>query len=259
MSLISYPLAKITPAQVLRSFSVQQCVVLRGALPREIVTTAARTFRKLMEDEQLLLEYPFDPDRRLGYTPPGVESLQRDQTNRDWNRAMFDFSPTLYFDQPSIVALYRQTERVCEQVIKLLAEEQETPLATLPRGEHTLRTAQYLVHDTTQTDVLFPEHRDFSLLTAFIGSDEPGLEVRVGESWEPAEIRVTDVLVGIGTPFTQFHPDLTALWHRVMGGADRRLSSFLFFDLREDVVLPKTGEMYGDMMARVLKKVRTHA
>lgn len=247
---------ELNPAYAASAFSSQQCIVLRNAIDAETARSAFKAFGKLMEDTGLLRQHPFDPSTRLGYTPPGIETTQRDPGNRDWNRAMFDFSPALSLGEPSVAALYGEAVGACELVLACLDEAYGTCLLRAPQGGHTLRTAQYLLNGTSSEEVLFPRHRDFSLLTAFIGSGSEGLEVEADGEWQAAELEYGDVLIGAGTPLGQFHLRLKPLWHRVVGGTDHRLSSFLFFELREDVVLPKTKERYGDMLARVLKSVR---
>lgn len=259
MYLQSHALRSLTAADVASAYEHQQCVVLRKSIDAQAVQNAFKALERLMRDPKKLSEYPFDPYTRLGYTPPGVETLQRDSENRDWNRAMFDFSTALSFNEAPITTLYREAVRACEIVLARLDEAYGTQLARLPKGGHTLRSAQYLLGDTDSKSILFPRHRDFSLLTAFIGSDASGLEVEVDEEWHPANLEYGDLLIGAGTPLTQFDARLRPLWHRVVGGTDYRLSSFLFFDLRADVTLPKSQELYGDMLTRVLKSVRVGA
>lgn len=259
MHLQSYAPAALTASAVGTAFNEQQCVVLRGAIDIAVAHDAFAAFSTLMRDEERLRQFPFDEKRKLGYTPPGIETLQRGSKKPDMNRAMFDFDPNLTLGEPSIAALYEETARAVRLVLSRLDEYAGTRLQDLPEGGHTLRTAQYLRKGTTPSDVLFPPHLDFSLLTGFIGCGTPGLEVYVNDAWHSAELDFGDVLVGIGTPLAQFHQELRPLRHRIVGGADYRLSSFLFFDLGYDVVLPRTGECYGDMLQRVLKSIRVDA
>lgn len=256
MHLQAFTMNELTPSIVASSFENQQCLILRQAINKDCARAAFAAFANLMQDKERLRCYPFDQFTRLGYTPPGIETLQRDSKNRDWNRAMFDFNLGLTLDEPAIADLYLEATQLCHHALTLLDDHIGTEFAKIPKGGHTLRTAQYLLSDQSKDDVLFPPHLDFSLLTVFIGSGTPGLEVKFDEQWHDPELEYGDVLIGIGTPMTKFPIDFSALWHRIVGGADRRLSSFLFYDLRDDIVLPSTGERYGDMLKRLLKTVR---
>lgn len=258
MFIESYPL-KLTPEHVHTTLRHQHGLILRDVINPGIARAGHASLKELISDREFLQEHPYDPETRLGYTAPGVEALQRDPTHPDQNRAMFDFRSGDSFRNEPIAALYEAAVRSCRLILGHLGCAYSQPLTVLPEGKHTLRTAQYLRKGTTSVDVLFPRHRDFSLLTAFIGFDVAGLEAEVSGNWRPVELGYGDVLVGVGTPLTQFYPDLQPLWHRIVGGMDYRLSAFLFFELGDEVVLPKTQEQYGMMLRRVLGDIRVAA
>lgn len=244
-------------SSVTKDFEEQHCVIFREGVNTQTAHDAFSFMGRAMTDRDLLRRHPFDAERRLGYIPPGIESLQGTPHTRNWNRHMFDCGPELHFGEPSVRALYFAAAEACRFTLSLLDQSSAFKLRKLPEGEHRLRTAQYLLDCTRESDILFDEHRDFSLLTAFIGNGQPGLEIRIGDDWCPVELGYGDVLIGAGTPLRQFRPELKPLYHRIVGGTHFRLSSFLFFELQEEVILPKTGERYGDMMSRILKE--THA
>lgn len=253
---MSCALGDLTPWRVRDAFEHQQGIIVRGAFYRKSVQNAHSALSCFFSDEEELKKHPYDDQSRLGYTPPGIENIQHDPEHPDENRAMFDFGPELPFVERSITGLRFQAVRICKRILDLLDEAYGTRFAHLPEGEHRLRAAQYLREGTTSGDVLFPRHRDFSLLTAFIGSGEEGLEVEVKGEWHPVHLEYGDVLVGAGTPLKQFHPSAKALLHRIVGGKDHRLSSFLFYELRSDVLLPQTLETYGDMLDRIMTSIR---
>lgn len=256
MELMSCALGDLTPWRVRDAFEHQQGIIVRGAFYQKSVQNAHGALSRFFSDDEELKKHPYDDQSRLGYTPPGIENIQHDPEHPDENRAMFDFGPELPFVDRSITGLRFQAVRICKRILDLLDEAYGTRFAHLPEGEHRLRAAQYLREGTTSEDVLFPRHRDFSLLTAFVGSGEEGLEVEVKGEWHPVHLEYGDVLVGAGTPLRQFHPSAKALWHRIVGGKDRRLSSFLFYELRSDVRLPQTLETYGDMLDRIMTSIR---
>ncbi|HWU24401.1 MAG TPA: 2OG-Fe(II) oxygenase family protein [Candidatus Paceibacterota bacterium] len=253
---MSCALGDLTPWRVRDAFEHQQGIIVRGALYRKSVQNAHHALTRFFNNDEELTKHPYDEESRLGYTPPGIETIQRDPDHPDENRAMFDFGPELPFVDRSITGLRWQAVRICKRILDLLDEAYGTRFARLPEGEHRLRAAQYLRDGTTSQEVLFPRHRDFSLLTAFVGANEAGLEAEVMDEWYPVRLDYGDVLIGAGTPLRQFHPSARALWHRIVGGTDRRLSSFLFYELRSDVILPQTLETYGAMLDRVMKSIR---
>lgn len=256
MPLISFAREELTPKRTLQAFLTQQCVLLRGRIDVTVARNAHQALTKLMRDHQFLGCNPYDPKTRTGYTPPGIEHLQRSPGEPTWTRDLFDVGSALMpQESPDIELLFIQAARTCRTVLDALNNAVGPQISPLPQGRHSLRTAQYLQKGTTCNDVLFPAHRDFSMLTAFIGAGQVGLEVRVADTWHPVDLHYGDVLIGAGTPLPLFVYELKPLLHRVVGGDDERVSSFLFYELADHVMLPKSRERYGAMLRRVLADI----
>jgi isopenicillin N synthase-like dioxygenase len=209
-----------------------------------------------MRDNSRLACHPYNGETHSGYIPPGTERRPRSAREKDENRAAFDFHPGMMLIEPKLQGLHAFGVRICRHILKLLDENHSsTQLASLPEGRHLLRIAEY-VNTECSGQELYPPHRDFSLLTAFIGADMPGLQVKMSEGWYDPWLHFGDVLVGIGTPLVRFRSVFNALWHRVAATSARRLSASLFFELRDDVLLPHTGERYGEMVRRRTELLR---
>lgn len=254
----SYMLQEIDPRLVASSLQKFGGICLRNAIAPEIVCPAYAGQKKLMDDMRLLESLPYDRRTRLGYTPPNVEGLQHKLGSANPNRRCFDYNPSLMKDKTQEM-LFDAVILLCRVILKMVDETQKIGFANLPEGSHILRIAQYLNKEEDPDTVLFPLHSDFGLLTAFIGTEATGLQVADKKGiMHEASLGFGDVLIGVGTPFTQYIPYFRTLRHQVVGTTKERLSSFLFYELDDEVVLP-SGERYGDFTNRILNDIRVPA
>lgn len=254
----------VQPQQLLDAFRQYGAVTLRDSLPKRTPREGLAAARALFADRHRLAAMPYDPEKRIGYTPPGVEGFQRDPAAKNVQRECVDLDwqnlnlpPELYWLHTHAKELGR---RVLGRLDMALGSEKRRPLITLPEGRHILRLSRYLSPDTTRDTVLFEEHRDFGLLTVFIGNGQTGLQAKIGEDWVDVPLGIGDACVAAGTPLTRFEPSIRAFPHRVVGGESERISAFLFYEPDGSVELPATpareAERFDAFLDRVLRNVR---
>ncbi len=250
---------------VVESLRHMQCLNMHHAINPVMARDGVEALRAFMEDEDVLARYPYSYERRFGYSPEGSETNPRSSRTPNQTRRMFDFTAEFQqmLEQLPILELFRTIVSLARFSLDRIDHAFGSQLAKLPHGDHSLRAARYLV-EATPNDVLYPPHKDFSVVTVFIGTGEPGLEIKVGERWCPVYSEPGTALVGIGKPALEFVSDdldwePQALEHRVVGGAKNRLSAFLFYEFDRDVWLPKSQETYGAMLDRNMSRIRADA
>lgn len=255
--LLTYELGSLEPDALLQNFRKYGGVLLTGAIDVKLVKQGQQDLRERFADRETLVQMGYDRRHRLGYTPPGREGFQSDPAKKNFHREALDLNPKHQSLEFSVARLFARAEYVAQSIIDLL-EKCTTLRADMVRpGTHILRAARYLTPGMTPREILFDAHRDFGLLTVFIGSGQAGLQAEVKGSFDDIVLDPGDVLVGVGTQLAQFlHGyDVRALKHRVVGGEEERLSSFFFYELDPDVMLPRTNERSGDMVDRVMELV----
>jgi isopenicillin N synthase-like dioxygenase len=256
--LLKYALSGLEPDALLQNFRKYGGIVLTDATDPDVVADSHRDLRALFADRDAIARMPYDRQLRLGYTPPGREGFQSDPDRKNFHREAMDLNPEHQQVTSSIAALYRQVEiDVAQRVIDLLSHGTGLHTDTVSPGTHILRAARYLTPGMTRDDIMFDAHRDFGLLTVFIGSGQSGLQADVKGSFEDIVLMPGDVLVGVGTQLAQFlhEENVRALKHRVVGGEEDRLSAFFFYELHSDMILPRTKERSGDMVNRIMDMV----
>lgn len=255
---LTYPFSDVTKEIVLQNFRKFGGVIFSSAIGVEVVDRAHAELRELFSTPESLASMPYDDRLRLGYTPPGREGFQSSPNEKNFSRDSLDLNPAYQALPQAVSTLFRQAENVAHQVIEVLEKGTELKASDVPPGTHILRAARYLASGTTRNDVLFGEHLDFGLMTVFIGTDQTGLEAKINGKFEQIILSPGEVLVGVGTPLVQYlgQYGVSALRHRVVGGEEDRLSTFFFYELDPDTILPKTGERYGDFVDRIMQSVR---
>lgn len=214
-----------------------------------------------------------DPEKRLalrddenesGYTPRGVEGVVGYPP--DMNRHFWDYKrhanrlPRCY-DGLSIFfsMLFRDLETTAIIILDQIAESLGEPIARFSYpatgGNHLLRMSHYFAREPVPV-IRFPGHRDFGLVTLYLGGAEPGLEIEVNGTWYPAQAPLGSLLVACGNILKmETGGVMPSVRHRVVGAPDDRYSIVFFTEPRSEVVL-SNGETGATYLARVSKKVR---
>ncbi len=257
--LLSTDLASCSSDLLLSALQQAGGLILRGILPVELVQKAHRDARLALEEENGYVQWQlYDRESRTGYTPTGVEGTVRSGPN--FHRHFFDYRPgfvSLDPVQDVLRPIHERLVEVGEQLLERLDRGIGTSVLTTTAqdGLHALRIAHCL-NDTVSPEIeLFPEHRDYNILTFFVGGASPGLEIRMGNEWVGAQPAAGEVLVGAGTVLKQYLPCTQSLRHRIMAHSSRRLSLFQFIEPVSSAVLPN-GETAAEYYARIMSKVR---
>lgn len=259
---------ELTPEWLQQAFAHMGAFVFTNALPPELIT-------ELIDRGRGLLRLPTEKksafSKRIyegGYTPSGVERVGSYGT--DTEREFWDVPPLgrrnrFPRDQRRVRTLSRRVydtlESLSRDTFNAIDHAHGTKLSDDARGgEHMLRMTRYFSRGELGK-VIFPEHRDFGLLTFFCGGTAPGLEGEYAGTWHPitATHVAGDVLVGTGTTLQLYLKELKAFHHQVTDAnrdPQERLSVSLFTEPRLDVVLPN-GQIAGERLKRALERIRS--
>jgi isopenicillin N synthase-like dioxygenase len=121
-------------------------------------------------------------------------------------------------------------------------------------GRHLLRFSFYQA-SATATEVIFPAHVDFGLLTAYIGGSAPGLQGAINGHFVDIDNPPGSIILGAGTTLRMYDPQITPFRHQVVGGQTERLSVVFFSEPRSEVVLPN-GLMAGEHLRGIVASIR---
>ena len=213
--------------------------------------------RKLQKEAEQLFALPTEERNRIpGYSPPGVEGV------RDYGPSLLRHfvddrvgePPRSPITKEACVELWEQA-RYWLRVVDL---EFSTPLTEgAAGGPHMLRRSQYLNEDTSR-QVLFPPHRDFGLLTFYVGGAAEGLQMKIQDEWCDVWNPPGSLIAAAGTTLRLYAPEIISVQHQVVGSRTGRISTVFFTEPRADVVLPN-GVRAGDHLARLVRQIRTDA
>ncbi len=199
----------------------------------------------------------------FGYTPPGIEGVRGH--GPDHLRHFWDVNSNELIDPELETRPFYMCAKVVFQQLLRLSLELFQVIDRLFKtriyqqslgGQHLLRVSQYLNQTTSPWKIVFPSHRDFGLLTAYIGGAASGLQVKIDEAWHDVWNPSGSVIFGVGTTLKMFAPnDLIAIHHRVVGSQTGRISGVLFTEPHPDVVLPN-GDTSGKHLDNLMRQVR---
>lgn len=236
-------LAACSPGAMLASFLETGMVLLEDVfLPRLIERAQREMCSCLASDECRSLLPRYNSGTGVGYVATSMDGLVRIGSLK--SRRAYDYRPSPFPEQgqPGLVLrpLYERLALLGESVIEMLSPHLELPLATVRGGEHRLKAMLALNAKADPKREIFPSHRDFSMLTLFVGGASPGLQVLHKGTWIDVVLQPYEVLLGAGSFFQKFHP-VTVLQHRVMASTPRRCSFSFFVELPGSTLL-RIGE-----------------
>jgi isopenicillin N synthase-like dioxygenase len=230
--------------------------VLPSSLPKDLVLEAHREARAAFLSPHLKGQM-YDAETRTGYTPPGVEGTRR--TGPIVHRHFFDYRPGLSSVQPMdyvFEPLYDALCSIAKETFYVLDAADNRHLGyAMQKGVFILRIAECLNDSVDANFELFPPHIDFDVLSLFLGGSSFGLEVEMDGWWNDVPLLPGDVLIGAGSLFKQYYPEVKPLRHRIMAKSVRRLSFFMFLDPSPNVELP-SGETAREFFDRVMVGIR---
>ena len=177
------------------------------------------------------------------------------------------YAPNLWPDEPpdfreTVTGYYAAACTVALHLLSAVAEaigerpdrfddEFDRPMALLRGNYYPPRPA-----DAGANDFGIAPHTDYGCLTLLATDGSPGLEVRtIGDGWIPVTAPPGTFIVNFGEMLQSWSAGrVVATEHRVIGGADERLSIPLFFNPRYDVDIAPPGSteprLAGDHLSR---------
>ncbi len=201
-----------------------------------------------------------------GYTPPGVEAVRGHVSDKQ--RHFFDIrsgkNAALKQEVPVILGAVETMMalvlpfcfRILQAMDQSIHSEPDRSLADDANGgAHLFRVGHYLNHTASPLEILFPSHKDFGLLTAYIGGSTPGLQMKLHGVWHDVYNPPGSVIFAAGTTLRMLCPHVPVIPHRVTGGSIGRISISLFTELRPEVLLPN-GKTNGEQTAAHVRTLR---
>ncbi len=266
-------LNNLKPEDLHEAFSRLGAFRLKHAIDPRLIKQL-RTSAEQVLHLPLLAKAPyFRSETSAGYTPPGIEGVKGkgpDFHRHFWDvlspdRALNRMPPQCVAFQTAAYTVYRAAENAAYQVFALM-DQVLGPLATTKRrllpaaagGQHMLRISEYLMGEQeTRGDILFPAHKDFGLLTAYIGGAEPGLQMEIDGDWLDVYNEAGSMILACGTTLNKIigSPLYRPVTHRVVAKSKQRLSAVLFTEPRPEIPLAD-GETSGAYLLRKAKEVR---
>lgn len=242
--------------------------------PDKISALRSEAYR-VFHDVASIAPQAYRGNGRSGFSPPGIEGVAGKRA--DYGRQFWD----VHLDKASdgkacdhTRELVRRMQDVTQELSVVMSEvflrmEQGLgPLAAgmhqvMVKGWHGLRATHYPPVPRPADDILFPAHRDFSLVTVFVGGAEPGLQINTQGSWQDLENPLGDIALIAGGMLRYWtggtkHPDrIGGLRHRVVYAADERLSLSFFTEPEPNTILPYSdGITAGEYIDRFVSATR---
>lgn len=254
-------LHELSPNEFLSAMKTERALVLKGVLDSDLVRRAHLEAKLALDDTEGYVPWQlYNPAVRAGYTPAGVEKTVRSGPNT--NRHFFDYRPGIVSLNPCQDVLRPLHERlvlVAGHLLGLLDKVRGLDLrSAATAGPHILRIAECVNDVVNPALELFEAHRDFDLLTCFVGGSAPGLEIQLGAEWIRAEMEAGDALIAPGTILTQYCGDIKALAHRITARSAGRISLFQFIEPHPETRLPN-GETARQFFNRQMRSIRVAA
>ena len=246
-------LAACSPGAMLTSFLETGMVRLEDVFLPSLVECAQREICSRLASDECRSRLPrYNSGTGVGYVAPGMDGLIH--TGPLKSRRAYDYRPSAFpeREQPGLALrpLYEHLARLGESVLEMLNPHFKRPLTEVCGGKHLLKAAFALNAETDPEREIFPSHRDFSMLTLFLGGAPPGLQVLYKDAWVDVVLEPHEVLLGAGSFFKRFCPAATVLQHRVMASTPNRFSFSFFVELPESTLLPN-GETVAAAVQRL--------
>lgn len=230
---------------------------------------------RVLGDAERIAKHAYRGKGQSGYTPPGIEGVSGNMADHR-ARQFWDFhlEDTVARTCSHTTDFVRHMEHLTRQLTVTMNGvfyHMERGLGALASGlhrvmldgNHGLRVTHYPASAPAPGDVLFPSHRDFSLVTAFVGGAEPGLQIDRSGTWLDVENPLGDLVIIPGGMMRYWtggpgHPQrIAGLPHRVMRASAERLSLAFFVEPERRTVLPHSnGVTAGEYLDNFVSATR---
>lgn len=255
---------------LLSNLERQRYMHLSGVVDPSLVSTVRHLGFNLLRQPNVIQPECYRGDGLTGYTPPGIENVRN--MPADWQRHFWDIGLPDRVHNPqchhaaafvaSATTLAMQIEALANNLLRNLEAYIGSPANGLWRGmqdgQHHVRVSHYPPSNLSPESIIFPAHKDFSLVTVYIGGAEDGLEVWQDGEWMSLPNPLGDVVVATGTLLARYSDHrFLALPHRVRRGGGERLSVVMFTEPHHNTVLPgEPKQTAGEYLAERLAAVR---
>ena len=241
--------------------------ILKDALPQtQSKLLKEKSLELFSKSEMYLRQFSRKTIESAGYTAPGGENVRG--LIPIYDRHFFDIfrntTPEVFPPEHGQFAevskeIYNQLETIGMKLVVNIGKHVRQPQmeTDVRSGRHMLRVAEYLIKEKNEFFLPFPSHRDFGLLTLFLGGAEPGLQILLDGKWYDSTLNHGEILVSPGTTMSLYAPKIKALSHRVTASSEKRLSVVLFTEPASDAILPN-GTKAGDRLRNYLSKISNH-
>ncbi len=236
------------------------------------INHARREGFRVFDEPSRLNQAVYRGENSSGYTPPGIEGVADKPPNL--LRQFWDIqyggaaNPRCGFSGRLVFSLEHVALDLTVNMLGVFYYLEHGLQAhglhsMMAGGTHGLRATHYPMKPRPDDGIIFPEHRDFSVVTVFIGGCEPGLQVKINNEWRDVENPLGDIVIMAGTLLRFWtggpkHPDsIRGVSHRVIWTGEERLSLSFFTEPKPETVLPNfDGTTSGEYISRLMKKVR---
>ena len=244
---------------VLDAFHRVGAVRLLDAVPENYASAFYREALRLFHQPQAIKDRLKRTGLGSGFTPAGVEGVRGGLPNphRSFLDLRADLSDVRRLEEEFPLNMFLAS-KVLRQIQDLAMDVLNVgwpDVANLAEGgEHMFRITHYPSGHAGKE--LFPSHRDFGLITCYLGGAERGLKFYHGSGfWDHVRNDVGSIVVTAGTTLCQYDRDCIAIQHAAYGYLDERISAVLFTEPRGDVVLPN-GKTAREHLTHLTSQIR---
>jgi isopenicillin N synthase-like dioxygenase len=269
-------LARLAQPIVWQEFRKNGFLRIPDVIDPEKVSDVRNEAYRVFRDISAINARAYRGRERSGFTPPGIEGVAGNRT--DYHRQFWDVHLDRESDRKTCLhseKLVRKMQAMTHELSLVMSDvffwmedglgPQARGLYTaMLNGSHGLRATHYPVTLEPADGVLFPTHRDFSLVTVFVGGAEPGLQIDQAGTWIDLVNPAGDIVLiagGMMRYWTGGPKDphrISGLRHRVMYGKGERLSLSFFTEPEPSTVLPfSDGNTAGEYISRFVSATRS--
>ena len=267
------PLTALSDPSIWQTFRTTRLLRIADIIQPEEITRIREEGYRVFRNPGKISPHVYRGRSSSGFTPPGIESVggQPPNTYRQfWDISVGGPNPSCPHSTVFVSSLETLAARLAEKIPYLFSTleaglgELATGLAQVTAGgPHSLRVTHYPPSSCPPDGLLFPCHRDFSVVSLFLGGAEPGLQVKIEGVWQDLENPPGQLTIVAGTMLRFWtggpdHPDrVTGLLHRVRHTGTERLSLSFFSEPHPDTPLPGLpGQTSGSYITERISAIR---
>ena len=267
------PLTALSDPTIWQTFRTTRLLRVSDITQPKDITRIREEGYRVFRDPGQISPKAYRGGDKSGFTPPGVESVGGRPPNtyrQFWDISVGGPNPSCPHSSAFVSSLealgqrlVKETPYIFSALEKGLGEMATSLAGAAAGGSCGLRVTHYPPVSCPSDGLLFPCHRDFSLVTMFLGGAEPGLQVKIDGVWQDLENPSGQLTIVAGTMLRFWtggpsHPDrVTGLLHRVRHAGTERLSISFFAEPQPDTPLPGLpGQTSGSYITERMAAIR---